>query len=181
MTASPKKRRANRANAQRSTGPKSAIGRRIASQNARDHGLSVALNPTIIAPQVSRIATMIHEDGISNIQANEIAEKILDYERNLQHERETFSRKFLGVALSEVSDEGAEQLALYNAYFSTSESASVRGLDAQERTEQRAFRAFARFMQRTLRKQAKKDAIASVRYNKRSSNQLIKALKRSAA
>jgi hypothetical protein len=80
-----------------------------------------------------------------------------------------------------VPDDEVEQLTLYNAYFSTPGSASVRGLDAQERTEQRAFRVFARFMQRTLRRQAKENVLSVVRYHKRSSNQLIKALKRSAA
>ena len=44
MKASEKKIVANRRNAQKSTGPKSARGKRAVSQNARRHGLSTALD-----------------------------------------------------------------------------------------------------------------------------------------
>jgi hypothetical protein len=177
MTTSPQKRQANRANALRSTGPRSAIGKRIAAQNARAHGLSVALDPVAIEPQVQKISELLLEEGISTTQAHEIAIRILDYERNLQHERKTFAEKFLGESGEGALSDEAQSLALYDEYLSLPEFASERGLDAQERLEQRAFRAVARFMQRSLRKQAKDDALSAVRHHKRSSNQLIKALK----
>jgi hypothetical protein len=171
MTSSPQKRQANRANALRSTGPRSAVGKRIAAQNARAHGLSVALDPLVVEPQVQKISELLLEEGISGTQAHEIAIRILDYERR------TFAEKFLGEGGEGALSDEAHSLALYDEYLSLPEFASERGLDAQERLEQRAFRAVARFMQRSLRKQAKDDALSAVRHHKRSSNQLIKALK----
>lgn len=47
---SPKKRLTNRANASKSTGPKTAAGMRTASLNATTHGLSVATDPDSLDP-----------------------------------------------------------------------------------------------------------------------------------
>jgi hypothetical protein len=176
MSSSPRKRQANRLNAQRSTGPRSAAGRRVASQNARAHGLSVALNPNAIEPQTRRIAELIREEGISGAQGRELALKILDYERNVQHERETFAEKFLGVCIKEPAEEEVT-LELLDAYFADATVASERGLDNEERQERRAFRAFARLWRGSLRRQEKEEARSAMRYLRRSGNQLVKAFK----
>jgi hypothetical protein len=52
--------RANRANARKSTGPKSAAGKRRVGRNARRHGLTVsALANEVLAPEVEALARRI--------------------------------------------------------------------------------------------------------------------------
>jgi len=139
--------------------------------------MSVVLDPLVVEPQLQKISELLLKEAIFGTQAHEIAIRILDYERNLQHERKTFAQNFLRQTQEGALSDEAQSLALYDEYLSLPEFGSERGLDAQERLEQRAFRAVARFMQRSLRKQAKDDALSAVCYHKRSSNQLIKALK----
>jgi len=177
MTTTLRKRQANRINALRSTGPRSVAGKRVAAANARLHGLSVPIDANVYARQIDSIVSLLASEWLPVDQAKDLALRILDYERNLQQERESFAQNFLGVAAEPTVDEDAQRLELYDQYFSLPEFASERGLDAEERAEQRAFRVFARFVQRGLRRQAKDNALSAIRYQKRSSNQLIKALK----
>jgi hypothetical protein len=86
---SAKQRRANRLNAQKSTGPKSGAGKSVISNNAFRHGLSVAI-PHDSASVVDEISNLIMQDNIDRHSAINIAEKILDYERNLAHQRRMF-------------------------------------------------------------------------------------------
>jgi hypothetical protein len=82
-----KKRQANRANALKSTGPKTPAGMRSASLNATSHGLSVATDPKLLDPTAERVASLIASDGIDPDVARELAAKIIDYERNMAHQR----------------------------------------------------------------------------------------------
>ena len=58
---------ANRANAQKSTGPKTAAGRLKSSRNAYRHGLSLPLRPDI--------ATMAKADAIARALAHELVDE----------------------------------------------------------------------------------------------------------
>ena len=71
--ASLRKQQASRANSLRSTGPKSTLGKRLASQNSRTHGLSVALPDEVIEPVVTKLVPLIMQDGIDSKDKIEIA------------------------------------------------------------------------------------------------------------
>ena len=61
---SQRQKQANRGNAQRSTGPRTAAGRAMAAQNARHHGLSVALPAEVMAPLAAQLATILAGEGM---------------------------------------------------------------------------------------------------------------------
>jgi hypothetical protein len=52
--------------------------------------LSVALPDEVIEPVVTKLVPLIMQDGIDQHTAKEIAMKLVDYERNLVHERQSF-------------------------------------------------------------------------------------------
>ena len=81
------KYRANRRNALKSTGPRSDLGKKRASVNARCHGLSVPLPPAVLAPLQNQVADLMAADGIEREAALDLAEKIIEWERNRTHER----------------------------------------------------------------------------------------------
>ena len=87
---SPQRRRANRLNARRSTGPKSPRGKRASSLNAMKHGLSLPVEQLVQARFVRSLQSLIEQEGIEPAQARDLATKILDYERNISRELETF-------------------------------------------------------------------------------------------
>ena len=61
---SARRRRANRANAQASTGPKSAAGKQRVAKNALRHGLNVSIySDASIAPEVEAMARKIAGDS----------------------------------------------------------------------------------------------------------------------
>lgn len=63
--------RANRRNARRSSGPKTAIGKAISRRNARKHGLAVPLD--MDDPEISELANVMAELGHMFGQARELA------------------------------------------------------------------------------------------------------------
>lgn len=90
---SPRKRLANKANASKSTGPKTAAGMRAASLNATTHGLSVASDPASLDPTAERVAELLAAGGIDPAQARDLAAKIIDYERCMEHQRALLVRE----------------------------------------------------------------------------------------
>ena len=90
---SPRKRLAKRANASKSTGPKTAAGMRTASLNATTHGLSVATDPDSLDPTAERVAVLIASGGIDQAMARNLAAKIIDYERCMEHQRARLSQE----------------------------------------------------------------------------------------
>jgi hypothetical protein len=63
------KRAANRRNAARSTGPRSAAGKTRASQNALRHGLASSLHQDAAArAEIERMAKLICGDGASGLK-----------------------------------------------------------------------------------------------------------------
>jgi hypothetical protein len=86
---SPAKRRANRRNAQKSTGPKSAAGKARVARNAVRHGLSLpVLGDPALSPEVADIARMLAKsltgrelDALGHALACRIAEPIVDLRR----------------------------------------------------------------------------------------------------
>lgn len=87
---SAQQRQANRRNALRSTGPKSLAGKRRASTNARLHGLAGAGELSTVDPLLGQLSSLVAQDGMDPVRAQEIALKIISYERNQAYQRELF-------------------------------------------------------------------------------------------
>jgi hypothetical protein len=176
MQTSHSKRSANRLNALKSTGPKTAQGRKISAQNSTRHGLSVPLPPHIIDPLQQELTLLIQLDGIATDTARDIAQKIIDYERNLAFLREIFEYEmtvFQGVekskdlGIQKWQDELDNMLADIHAKH-------LGGMPWELKNMQR----LTTQLNKIISKTKKDELVKSRRYFKRSSNQLIKALRR---
>lgn len=77
-----KQRAANKANALKSTGPKSDLGKRRASVNATKHVLSLPIDERVFEAEIRAVVALIRDDCDSDTQATELAKRIIDYERN---------------------------------------------------------------------------------------------------
>ena len=75
--------RANRRNAQRSTGPKSLKGKRASSQNAISHGLSQPFDVSS-DPNHARVLTALIDDGYDALDASQIASALIGYRRVME-------------------------------------------------------------------------------------------------
>ena len=182
---SPQKRQANRRNALKSTGPRSRRGKQSSSLNALRHGLSGGLDLRLNDPDVSAIASLIQHDGVEPQQATELAIKIIDYEKNLAYQRQlldgsvvqslqepdiqallklSFGREI--EMLDDIAEEDFELKGRYN----------LRDLKFVARMKLKMTRMVLRpYRQRQM--EHAKGVANSVRYLKRSGNQLIKSLK----
>jgi hypothetical protein len=76
---SARKRRANRANALRSTGPKTAAGRSVSARNARRHGLRIPLlSDSVLCAEVEAMAQNIA--GSTTPELVELARRVAEAE-----------------------------------------------------------------------------------------------------
>ncbi len=182
---SAQKRQANRRNALRSTGPKSPAGKRRSSKNARMHGLSVTAQMGIADPIQTQLIGMISEEGVDHYLAQEIANRIVSYERNQSYQRMLFSQLQQPNRTETAVHEGMRNS------FGTELDMMADFLDEQRYLGRRikkgdlnfVIKMQHRMLKLTLRQIKRQEAEHakrvrnSVRYLKRSSNQLIKSLK----
>jgi hypothetical protein len=81
---------ANRCNALKSTGPRSASGKRTSSQNSRKHGLNSA--PDFESSSECRaLIDLIAEEGLSAFACADIATGLLNYRRVMDAYYDTYS------------------------------------------------------------------------------------------
>ena len=90
MTINPHRNLANRCNALKSTGPKSASGKRASSQNSRKHGLNVApeFESTL---EYRALVDLIAEEGFSGFACADIAAGLLNYRRVMDAYYDTYN------------------------------------------------------------------------------------------
>lgn len=182
---SAQKRQANRRNALRSTGPKSPAGKGRSSTNARIHGLSVFDSTAISNLLFTKLAGLIAEEGVDNFQAQEIASRIVSYERNQAYQRLLFSQlqepKRTETAVHEgMRNSFGTELDMMADFL---DDKRYLGGGIKKRDLNFVINMQHRMLKLTLR-QIKRQEVEhskrvrnSVRYLKRSSNQLIKSLK----
>ena len=91
-----RQRDANRRNAQQAAGPKTLQGKRRSAVNATRHGLTVPLLTTWWGTKLPQLQALLCADGLNTLQAHSLAVCILEYERNLQHQR---NRYLLGMGI----------------------------------------------------------------------------------
>jgi hypothetical protein len=175
-----RKRQANRANAQRSTGPRTAAGRAMAAQNARHHGLSVALPAEIMATLVTQLAAILAEEGLGAPSARELAMRIIDYERNVAHEREVFAAQYLGHKQRRARLSSGEPAPDYDAALQQLQNARIAPgsrLGKAIRQELASRTAQYTFIIRTRQRYDDWVDTSFLRYHRRATNQLLKAFK----
>jgi len=188
--ASPLKRQANRRNALRSTGPKTQVGRRRSSLNSLSHGLTVPLQVGVHDPLVVSIVGMIEQEGLDSQTGFELAAKILEYERNLTYQRALYLQDPL-VGLSYQLPTQQEQAQGVRELFGTEIDLFDDYLDCERFNKRQVpdkdlkfiFNSKLKMQKLWIRMDSKrqkdkiKQATDSLRYLKRSSNQLMKTLK----
>jgi hypothetical protein len=183
--ASPQKRQANRRNALKSTGPRSRRGKQSSSLNALGHGLSGGADLRLNDPDVSAIASLIQLDGVEPQQATELAIKIINYEKNLAYQRQLLD----GSALQSLPEPNIQALLkvsfgreiemlddLVEGEFELKGRYNLRDLKFVAMMKLKMTRMVLRPYRQRQREHAKGIA-NSVRYLKRSGNQLIKSLR----
>ena len=90
MTTNPRRSLANQSNALKSTGPRSAVGKRASSQNSRKHGLNSA--PDFESSLEYRaLVELIAEEGFSDFACADIAAGLLNYRRVMDAYYDTYT------------------------------------------------------------------------------------------
>ena len=176
MRVSTNKRSANKHNALNSTGPKTARGRKTSARNATRHGLSVPLPPYINDPLQQELAQLIQDDDIEADVARHLAQKIIDYERTLSFLRHVYehdmgvdqgSEKIKTIGIEKWQDELEMRLADIHTKF-------LRWMPWEAENKAR----LTTHMNKIITKTKRDEVARSQRYVKRTSNQLIKVLRR---
>ncbi len=177
--ASLRKQQASRANSLRSTGPKSSLGKRLASQNSRTHGLSVVLPDEVIEPVVAKLVSLIMQDGIEQNVAKQVAIKLVDYERNLAHERATFVKATANEDDAPINQDEVLENIFANALVEQEsvDPKSLRMLPKHQKEERDWMMASLKFLIKTNKRHQKRAKDNSDRHYKRAANQFIKALR----
>ncbi|WP_445781398.1 hypothetical protein [Shewanella sp.] len=182
---SAQKRQANRRNALSSTGPNSPAGKSRSSKNARMHGLSVIDSLAISDPLLTNLSVLISQEGVDPFLAQEIANRIVSFERNQAYQRMLFSQleqpKRTETAVHEgMRNSFGTELDLMADFLDEKRYLGGRiskgDLNFVINTQRRMWKLTLRQIKRQEVEHAKR-VRNSVRYLKRSSNQLIKSLK----
>ena len=188
---SPRQRAANRANALKSTGPRSAQGKVRAKLNATKHGLSLPLDERVFADQIQEISALVRDDCDTEEQANELAKRIIDFERNeaflqdfneeaLHDEIRAWAEDPKRIALAQLAQASRNKQPVTETFTLRPKGHPVR-LKGKERTEEIKFiEGFLSIVGTAMvaRVRADKESQASaLRYRKRAINQLVKGIR----
>lgn len=85
-----RQRLANRLNALRSTGPKTDSGKRSSSANSMRHGLTIPVELSPWAKHLQSVQTLLSSEGFGAMESRQLGLCILDFERNLEQQRQQF-------------------------------------------------------------------------------------------
>ena len=182
---SPQRRQANRRNALRSTGPKSVAGKKRSAANALSHGLSAAIDVQSDDPLLIALSDCIKQEVHEPLAARQLASRILDYERNLVFQRELFVQQFDLSSTNSGVETGvrslfAKELDMMDACLEDrhffKRPIIKKDLNFVSNMKLKMHKLWRRVDAREQGESAR-EALGSVRYLKRASNQLIKTLK----
>ncbi len=188
---SPKQRAANRANAMRSTGPRSEEGKFHAKLNATKHGLSLPVDERVFADLIQEISKLIRDDCETDSQAHELAKRIIDFERNEKFLSDYDEKKVNDqikawgfdthrLALAQIAQAHRNKQAVSTTFTLHQKSHPVK-LKGKGRTDEIKFiDDFLRIQDRAVlgrMRSAKNDHASAERYQKRAINQLVKGIR----
>lgn len=188
---SARQRAANRANSLKSSGPRSEEGKFRAKLNASKHGLSLPIDERVFADQIKTIAQLIRGDCDTDAQAEELAKRIIDFERN-----EDFLRNFNEKALrDEIKAWGFDPMTielhqLAQAHRNKQEVMTTFTLPQKDypvKLKGKARTEEIKFLEGVLRLESnailgriragKNSQLSALRYQKRAINQLVKGVR----
>lgn len=184
------KRLANRRNALRSTGPKSAQGKLKASLNAMQHGLSSNPLRNATNPRLDELQQVIQEEIPDVQQARLIAGHILDYERTESCQREVAEKQHQGldgfIDTTAIKQKQLESMATALWSGQLDRELSKPDLAKHKKDELKVYRDALIFLTKVSVQQEKSllaDALTKAlrlrRYYKRACNQLTKTIRAS--
>ena len=174
---SPRQRAANRVNARKSTGPKTSWGKSRSSLNSTKHALTQRIDAAPWGEHIKTINDLLVLEGIDPTKAFELAKRILDFERNLEHQR----KRFLDLKEGRGSQYETPVGALTDVYL-------ARALDQASASKKPIFdekldKEIAKFLRilaikevRDAKREAEREVRSADRHYRRSANQLIKCL-----
>ncbi len=176
---SPRQRAANRANARKSTGPKTSWGKSRSSLNSTKHALTQRIDASPWGEHIKTISELLVIEGIDPSKAFELAKKILDFERNLEHQRKRFLDLKEGKALQYETPVGA----LTNVYLARAldqASANKKPIfdDKLDKEIAKFFKSLAVREVKDARREAEREVRSADRHYRRAANQLTKCLQK---
>ena len=183
---SPKQKAANRLNAIKSTGPRTAEGTRKASLNAVKHRLSLPVSGLNFSQEIADVAALVRDECTSDHQAKELAKRIIDYERNEQFlldfctdeaEAELKAWMYCAPRIELIQLVKAHENKQKAWITFTTSNKKPKGKERQE--EIKFLKGFMRLQDTALIgniTRAKSKQGAALRYQKRAINQLVKAV-----
>jgi hypothetical protein len=146
-----------------------------------------------VGHKVQEVAQLILADGLDEHRARELAMRIVDFERNLDHERETFASVFTNhsavtdKAVKETKEtretkqakkaQKAEKAGMGREWQMLTDELSVPGTEEINLEGIKLLRQVQRFVNGANRRSVRKEALTYERYYRRATNQLIKSLK----
>jgi hypothetical protein len=183
---SPKQKAANRLNAIKSTGPRSTEGIRSASLNAVKHRLSLPVSEQFFGEKIAAVTALVRAECVSDHQAKELAKRIIDFERNEQFLRDFntdeaeaelkawmyCATRFELIQLAKAHENKQKAWITF-----TTSNKKPKGKARIE--EMKFIEGFMRIQDKTLVgniKREKNKQSAVIRYQKRATNQLVKAV-----
>jgi len=183
---SPKQKAANRLNAIKSTGPRMQEGIRSASLNAVKHRLSLPVSEQFFGEEIAAVTALVRAECVSDQQAKELAKRIIDFERNEQFLRD-FNTEEAEAELKAwmYCAPRFELIQLAKAHENKQKAwitftTSNKKPKGKARIEEMKFiEGFMRIQDKTLVgniKREKNKQSAAIRYQKRATNQLVKAV-----
>ena len=188
---SAKRRAANRANALKSTGPKTTEGKQRASINATRHTLSVPVSEVLHGSQIKAVSELIRSESQCDLEAIELSKRIVDFERNEAHQLAALVED-QPLTTEEAAKEKLDRQiimqmsSLLNMHEQKKEvpltfTTSSRHLSCKERSEEKQYIKDYLSLQRMVaiskERSASSEAASMLRYHKRSVNQLLKGLR----
>lgn len=180
---SPRRLSANRANAKLSTGPSTRLGRLRSSRNSTTHGLSRPIDPVTAGPLLKQVREVLILEGFDPRQAQELAFKIIDYERNIAVQRELYERWLEGRLVDPIGI--ADHVYELEPMMAWVEEFAVERLFPKIPEYEEPLRNAAKWIVKRSRERVSRQvqfalrrSPESIRYLRRASNQLIKALRR---
>ena len=172
MTINHRRNLANRCNALKSTGPRSAAGKRASSQNSRKHGLNSAPDFES-SPEYQTLVDLIAEEGFSSFACADIASGLLNYRRVMDAYYDTYTSP-------EPVDEFLRDANMRASNPIFSELLSPSGSEPQDVREMAAF--FASMQRQERRKggpvsRRSADSHKLIRYQRNAIAQLSRAIR----